>query len=82
MNLFVLLSTRSHRLKFQRNLQNATTATKILTNNRQSGILPLTKEALNHLKFKHAEAKVSSAEVLLDDVTRELNPIKFDAMNE
>lgn len=62
--------------------ENATIAIKILTNNRQSGILPLTKEALNHLKFKHAEAKVSSAEVLLDDVTRELNPIKFDAMNE
>ena len=48
----------------------------------QSGILPLNKETLNHLKLKHPETNEPSAEVLLDDVADEVHVIKFEAIDE
>ena len=61
---------------------NATVAIKILTNNIENAILPLNKEALNHLKLKYPEAKEASAEVLLDDVAGQVDSIKCEAINE
>ena len=70
--------------KFTKQTQkgNATVTIKILTNNIENAILPLNKEALNHLKLKYPEGKEASAEVLLDDVAGQVDSIKCEAINE
>lgn len=76
------MSEISKKFTKQTQKRNATLVIKILTNNIENAILPLNKEALNHLKLKHPEAKEASAEVLFDDVTDQVDSIKSEAIKE
>ena len=55
---------------------NVNSAMKILTGNTKNGFLPLTRQTLNQLQFKHAEGKETSQEILLTDTPETIHPIK------
>jgi len=46
---------------------NVNGAIKLLSNNMQNGIVPLTQETINSLKIKHPENKPASEDILLPD---------------
>ena len=60
---------------------NVNGAIKLLTNNMQNGILPLTKETIKLLKQKHPDPSPAVEEVLLPDKPEAVHPIKFENIN-
>ena len=60
---------------------NVNGAIKLLSNNMQNGVLPLTDDTLKLLKIKHPEPAETSADVLLTDIPEKIHPIKFEDIN-
>ena len=60
---------------------NVNSAMKLLTDNMQNGVLPLTKETQNMLKQKHPSGKQAHAQTLLTDTPEKINPIKFHTID-
>ena len=61
---------------------NVNAALKIVTNNMNNGILPLTEERLNSLKIKHPEKNEANEQVLLPDIPPLTHPIRFEEIDE
>ena len=60
---------------------NVTNAMKLLTDNKQNGILPLNQKILNLLKQKYPQGKKAELDVLLTDTPEQVHSIKFDAID-
>ena len=54
---------------------------KLLTDNKQNGILPLNQKILDLLKQKYPRGKKAELDVLLTDRPEQVHSIKFDAIN-
>ena len=67
-------------LKFKNLMRkgNVNGALELLTENMHSGILPLTKEALELLVQKHPEQREPSPHILILGPTRPLHPVAYD----
>ena len=60
---------------------NVDSAVKLITNNMQNGILPLTDTTLKLLKQKHPKSAPTMEEVLLPDQSESIHQIKFENIN-
>ena len=56
---------------------NINSAIKLLADNMQNGILPLNDQTLHQIKQKHRHGKDAHPEILLPDMSEEIDPIKF-----
>ena len=61
---------------------NVNGALKLLTNNMNNGILPLTDETLKLLHTKHPENKEATPDVLLQRPIREVHQVVYDDNDE
>ena len=70
-------------LKFKNlmNKGNVNGALKLLTDNMHSGVLPLTKKALELLVNKHPETRELSPDILIEGPTRPIHPVAYDDMD-
>ena len=71
-------------LKFKNlmNKGNVNGALKLLTDNMQSGILPVNKERLELLVQKHPQPRELSLDILIQGPTRPIHPVAYDDMDE
>ena len=60
---------------------NVDSAIKLITNNMQNGILPLTDTTLKLLKQRHPESAPTTKEVLLPDQPESSHQIKYENIN-
>ena len=59
---------------------NVNGALKLLTNEMNNGILPLTEETLYQFEIKHPDNRDASADVFLNGPIKEIHPIVFEAI--
>ena len=69
--------------KFTREIRkgNINNAKKLLADNMQNGILPLSDQNLYQMKQKHPHGKVADPEILLPDIPEEIHPIKIHSID-
>ena len=60
---------------------NADSAIKLITNDMQNEILPLTETTLKLLKQKHPRSAPSTEEVLLPDQLESIHQIKYESID-
>ena len=70
------------KLKYLISKGNVNRALKLLTDNMNSGILPLNKETLELLVQKHPEPREPSPDMLMQGLTRSIHPTAYDDMDE
>ena len=51
---------------------------KILKDNMNNGILPITKQTLNQLQLKNSKGKEAYQEILLASIPEQIHPVKFE----
>ena len=72
----------SKKFKLQIQKENDNGAFKIVTNNMNGGILPLTDETFQLLELKHPDAKNNSQQTLLPGPIQKMHPILYDDIDE
>ena len=63
-------------------MQKGNGALKLLMNNINNGILPLTDETLQLLHTKHPESKEATPDVLLQGPIRQVHQVVYDDIDE
>ena len=78
----MIIAKISLKFKYLISKGNVNRALKLLTDNMNSGILPLNKETLELLVQKHPEPREPSPDMLMQEPIRSIHPIAYDDMNE